>query len=42
LIASKTVGVYDVILPKSNLGDVLELSNSLLKGMNLYFVDRYD
>ena len=42
LIASKTLGINDVILPKANLGDVLELTKSLLNGMNLYFVDRYD
>lgn len=36
------MGINDVILPKANLGDVLELTKSLLNGMNLYFVDRYD
>lgn len=36
--AAKTLNIDKVILPYSNLGDVLEMSPLLLKDMNIYFV----
>lgn len=41
LIASKTLKISNVIVPYSNLGEVMEFPKQLLAGMNVYFVKEY-
>ncbi|MCA8949392.1 MAG: AAA family ATPase, partial [Planctomycetes bacterium] len=42
LLAAKNFGLSRVILPKGNHPDVLEVRKDLLKGLKIFFVERFD
>lgn len=42
VIAARRVGIYDLIIPKANEGDVKELPDEVKDKVNFYFADTYD
>lgn len=41
-IAARRMGIFNIICPKANEGDVKELPDEVKNGVNFYFADRYD
>lgn len=41
-IAARRMGIFDIICPKANEGDVKELPDEVREGVRFHFADRYD
>ncbi|SPT70485.1 endopeptidase La [Anaerobiospirillum thomasii] len=42
VIAARRVGIFDIIVPKANEGDVKELPDEVKTGVNFYYADTFD
>ena len=41
-IAARRMGIFNIICPKANEGDVKELPKEITNGVNYYFAENYD
>ena len=41
-IAARRMGIFNIICPKANEGDVKELPSEVKDGVNFYFAENYD
>lgn len=42
VIAARRMGIFDIIVPRANEGDVKELPPEVSKGVRFYYADKYD
>ncbi len=42
VIAARRMGIFDIIVPKANAGDVKELPEDVSSGVNFYYADKFD
>ena len=42
VIAARRMGIFNIIVPKANAGDVKELPQEVSTGVNFYYADKYD
>ena len=42
ILAAKRAGIYEIVLPKKNKGDIEDLEQQLLEGMTFHYVDHID
>jgi len=42
ILAAKRAGIYEIILPKNNRGDIEDLEQHLVEGMTFHYVDRIE
>jgi len=42
LLAAKRGGIFNIILPKKNEKDVIEISEQIIKDLNIFYVERVE